>query len=179
MDLNTLPDTDLVVQRYTPGHPEISQLMPDNTPTIRILTVKPKGGMAKARSSLIKIGQSGDRVMTAARSAWTIIGADGRLAKTGYDHEWRPIQTAPDTGVVFSDVVIPAFERATRLCERLHDGCPASPIVGWDLTISDDGAPVIFEWNIGNVGMNYHEADEGPLFADLDWTAKGIAEGSA
>lgn len=179
IDLDALPDTDLVVQRYTPGHPQISQLMPDNAPTIRILTVKPKGGMAKARSSLIKIGQSGDPIMTAARSVWALIGSDGQLAETGYDHEWRPIQSAPDTGVLFSDVAIPAFERAKQLCEQLHDGCPTSPIVGWDLTISDDSDPVIFEWNIGNVGMNYHEADEGPLFADLDWTAKGIKQGLA
>ena len=178
-DINALPATDLVIQRYTLGHPDIAKLMPDNAPTIRVLTVKPKGGIAKARSSLIKIGRRGDAIMTAAASLWTMIAPDGRLAAQGYDNDWKPLSETPDTGVVFADVTIPSFAKAARLCERLHDGCPTSPIVGWDLTIDDNEEPVIFEWNIGNVGMNYHESEVGPLFADLPWTAKGIAEGLA
>lgn len=179
-DVARLPDEDLVIQRYVAPHPVLAALMPDNAPTIRLVTVKPPGRRAEMRSGLIKIGRSGDAIMQALRATRVgILDDNGTLASEGFDDMWRPISAAPDTGASFADLKIPAYREAAALCMRLHDTCPASPLVGWDLTIGEDGKPWIFEWNMGPVGITYHEADHGPCFEGLHYTAKGISEGLA
>jgi hypothetical protein len=41
--------------------------------------------------------------------------------------------------------------------------------IGWDLTVDDQGAVQILEWNGGHTGIKITEATQGPCFADLNW----------
>ena len=135
---------DLILQNS-----KMNQLNPESVSTLRIVTTK-KGTEVSVLSSLLRVGtkKSGNVDNWAAGGLAIGINSDGRLKKYGLYKPCHGRSTVqhPDTGVVFSEFVVPFYQESVDLVCRAHQLFYGIHSIGWDVAITDNG-PVIIEGN--------------------------------
>lgn len=159
-----------VIQEAIIQHPWFDSITPESVATIRITTTKETDGSTKMRAGYLRVG-TGDNQFVQSSTAIKIpiIDQDGSLDDYGVDPNWRRIQYHPDTGFVFANKKIPYFSKAVKVCEKLHQKIPHFTIIGWDISITENGDIKIIELNARHPGIKFSEASTGPCFADLNW----------
>ncbi len=160
---------NLVVQRAIEQHPLFNQFTPDCVATLRITTVKPLGRPAEHKASILRFGRDGATLVTPNAIRVPIMDDQGTFCERAADRSWVAHTVHPDSHVAFSGKRIPGFQNAVALCEKLHNQSPFSVLIGWDVAIDRDGAPVLMEWNQGIAGIALSEASRGPCFKGLGW----------
>jgi hypothetical protein len=160
---------NFVVQSAIEQHPFFDQFTPDSVATLRITTVKPPGGSARNKASILRFGLNGAAFLTAAAIRVPIVDDQGTLSARAVDASWVSHTEHPDSHAAFSGKRMPGFQRAVALCEMLHDESPFTSLVGWDVAIDPNAAPVLMEWNQGIAGIALSEASLGPCFKNLGW----------
>jgi hypothetical protein len=50
---------------------------------------------------------------------------------------------------------------------ELHRKAPYTRCIGWDVTLDEKETVQLMEWNAWSPGIMFHEATQGPCFADL------------
>jgi hypothetical protein len=161
---------DFAVQSAIQQHEAFACVMPDTAAKLRVTTTKSWGEPAIARCSSVRFGRTGDEIVTyATEIEIPVVDPSGRLLERGLTPEWTSLERHPDSGVRFSDVVVPSFEKACRICCELHDSIPHLVMIGWDLGIDREGEVQIMEWNTGHIGTIIPQALIGACFKDLGW----------
>jgi hypothetical protein len=160
---------NFVVQPAIEQHRLFDQFTPDSVATLRITTVKPPGKSAKNKASILRLGHGGATILTADAIRVPVIDDHGSLSERAADARWISHTVHPDSQVAFSDQRIPGFQRAVAICEKLHDESPFTTLIGWDIAIDRNSAPLIMEWNQGVAGIALSEASLGPCFKNLGW----------
>jgi hypothetical protein len=158
-----------VFQRFVRQHEALEPLSPDAVATLRAITVLDGKGEVTLRATYLRCGRAGTTHVAPTTTMYVPVDLkNGRLGETGYEVNWRPSVTHPDTGAEFAAHQMPEYWAAIEACLRLHRAMPLVRSIGWDVTVDRDGRPVVLEWNIRH-GVKVAEPLQGPCFADLGW----------
>lgn len=147
MDLFALYQRDFLIQESVKQHPQISALNPTSVNTLRIMTYR-SGMEVMVVYSAVRIGRR-DQVIDNQKSGGmsTVIHPDGTLGKYAFGKAGDDMIEKTDTGVVLEGYQLPCFDRAIETVKNLHYSLPLFDIVGWDISIDEEGDPVLIEWN--------------------------------
>jgi len=154
---------DFVVQEVVLQHPVLSAIHKDSLNTVRIISFLFKG-QVYILSSILRMGAGGSRLDNVSAGGFACpVYPDGRLYDKAVNRksEWV---TKHSDGTVFADVKIPCYDRLIETLKRAHKKLPYFGIIGWDFSISQEGEPVMIEFNVVP-GMN--QISCGPTFGDI------------
>lgn len=161
---------DFVIQSPIFQHPLLEEFSPGAVATIRITTVKPPGESAKNKLTGLRIGRKGmEYIYTRDCIRVPIRIEDGSFFDIATTAAWEILEKHPDTGAIFSGKAIPNFQEAVALCEQTHDRLPHVQLIGWDVSINQEGKAQLIEWNSDEPGIIFSEAATGPHFLNLGW----------
>jgi hypothetical protein len=170
------PEYDYVVQPVVKQHPKISKVFPHSVNTLRVVTLLMPDGDIKAILTIMQFGRGKSRIDNVmAGGCFVQIHKDGVASSIGYDRLGLPSgEVHPDTGVRFSDLSIPAFDKAVESCINAHDLFCYNRLIAWDVCIDETGLPKSLDWNITPEVWRY-EALFGPLWPDDVFSSLKIA----
>lgn len=161
---------DFIIQECVTQHFEIAKLHPSSINTIRILTLN-WHGKVYVLSSIIRMGANGSNVDNGhSGGIFCGINDDGRLKRCAYTYMTgeKFENTHPTTGAVFSDSVIPNFNRCKELVVNLAPRLTSfSRLTSWDLSVNENGDPILIEVNLAYGGLFFHQIANGPVFGNL------------
>ena len=164
--MKTLGD-NWVIQEVLKIHPLFKQLNDTAVPIMRLITFY-IGGEVYMSSASMRIGVKGaitDYTKKKTGDGSIIVGVtdDGCLKEFGYHPNGEKCYETED-GFKFGGLQIPNFEKAVSLVRAAHKRLPHFRFLGWDVTIDEDGEPVIIEYNINGPGVLYYQYANGSLF---------------
>ena len=94
------------------------------------------------------------------------INEDGTLKKYAYNKKGDAVTVHPQ-GAVFSDCRIPSFDKCKTLVIKLSNRfLRIAKLISWDLSIDEEGNPVLIEVNLCYGGTDIHQIANGPLYGD-------------
>jgi hypothetical protein len=139
-----------LIQPLLHQHTIISDLHPDSLNTLRIITFHSEGGI-RIFLAYLRIAAGGNITDNnpVSRIVARVDTRTGCLERNGY---WikksgvMPVCEHPDTGVRFSEVVMPHFKECLELTKAAHALIPSMQSVGWDVAITPQG-PILMEGN--------------------------------
>lgn len=140
-----------LIQGMVKQHPLMSSLHKESVNTIRLVTVRDKrNNKIVVLPSILRIGTGKSHVDNTSQGG-ICVGIhleDGRLKEYGF---YKPqfgtkVISHPDSGIVFSDFVIPYFPEIKEQACHLHSMLPNIHSVGWDIALDEKG-PVFIEGN--------------------------------
>ncbi len=170
-DFDALPvnySDAFVIQAKITQHATLSEWTPACVHTIRLTTFKGMNMAAELRGALVRVGRTSSNVVLASSLLRVSLDADTGITQgSGYDPSWTPHNYHPDTQVRFSGVTIPNFEQMKALVLGLHDRLPHVALIGWDMTVDQDGNAQIMEWNSFHPDIKFAEAATGPHFPEI------------
>ena len=143
VDFSTLIfDKKLIVETLITNHPDIAKLNESSLNTLRLITMKDETGAVKLFYSGLRVGRSGMWVDNFSAGGVTISATEeGQLCEEDSNGD----EAHPDSGILYTDVVIPYFSDAVNLVVNAHAAWFSSLIgIGWDVAITEDG-PVLIE----------------------------------
>ena len=156
---------DVIIQQAVRQHEALARLNPTSVNCFRIITLLTAEGV-KVLSAAQKIGAKG-AFADNLKSGGYFCGIDssGKLMPRAYHvNSTEYILKDPETGLVFGGYQIPSFERAVEMVRRAHPMLPCFQLISWDVTIDEDGEPVLIEPNLTNGSLVMHQQTHGPLF---------------
>ncbi len=143
---------------------EMNKLNPHASNTLRIVTVY-NNGDPYVMAALLRVGTSASgQVDNWAAGGLSIgINADGRLQEYGYYKPGHGLKANvhPDTGVKFSDFVVPHFDKAVQAACDAQRAFYNVGAIGWDIATTENG-PMFIEGN-DNFEISLHQASDGGL----------------
>ncbi len=161
---------DFVIQAPIRQHSFFEEISPGSVATLRITTVKLAGKPAVNRLTTLRVGRLGmDYIYSSACIRIPIRPGDGSFYPHATGPDWTLLEAHPDTQVPFAGRVVPDFAKAVLLCEQLHDRFAHFELIGWDVSIEENGAVKIMEWNTSEPGIVFSESATGPHFSGLGW----------
>lgn len=140
-----------LIQRKIKQHPLMSKLHADSLNTIRLVTViNPVTKNPEVFPSILRIG-TGDSIVDNTSQGGIAVGINletGRLKEYGF---FKPqygtkVSSHPDSGIKFSEFIIPFFDECKRKAVFLHSMLPSIHSIGWDIAIGPEG-PIFVEGN--------------------------------
>jgi hypothetical protein len=138
--------------------------------TLRLTTVTKDDGKPELRAAFLCIGRAKDQHIRAGTDVLVPVDpATGALSPDGYIPDWQRTDRHPDSNCRFAGFELPEFDACRAVALRNHARFPFVRCIGWDVTVNDQGAVQILEWNGGHTGIKITEATQGPCFADLGW----------
>ncbi|BFU89848.1 MAG: hypothetical protein NTAFB01_10350 [Nitrospira sp.] len=157
-------------QRVIQPHRLFTEFAKQSVATVRIFTVYQDNGEVSVRGCNLRMG-SGDEthVLSRTQIRVPIHIQNGAFHDVGYTAEWRETRVHPVSHVAFAGKVIPAFKACVDTVIELHKKTPYTRCIGWDVTVDREETVQLMEWNAWSAGIGFHEAMEGPCFADLGW----------
>lgn len=168
---NTLIDilnmnSSLIVQEVIGQHPALASLHKESINTVRLMTCFFDGKM-EVLSTIVRFGVGESRVDNAASGGMFCgVKEDGSLRKYAYNEYCQVFEKQPQ-GTVFADCKIPNFERCKELVLELSNRFVSNfRLISWDLSIAEDGEPVLIEMNLTYGDTHIHQLANGPLFGD-------------
>lgn len=159
-----------VLQSYIMQHAFFTEFHLTSTATIRMTTVIDSNGNPSLRASYLRLGRNNDtHIISDSHIRIPINNSSGKLHEVGYLANWQSIDHHPDSKIFFLNKIIPNFDDCIRLVLHLHEQLVMVRAIGWDLTVNQQGDPVLMEWNGYSNDIKFSEATLGPCFKDLGW----------
>ena len=90
---------------------------------------------------------------------------NGKLRDIAYSADGVRSEKHPQ-GYIFSDCVIPNFEKVINMVETCHEKMGYFRLVSWDSAIGEDGEPIFIEAILRNGECDFHQYNNGPLFRE-------------
>ena len=138
---------NFLIQERVKQHKDIAALNPTSVNTMRILTYR-SGMEVLVIYSVIRIGRSGQVIDNqCAGGISTTITKDGKLGRAAFGGYSEDNVLVTDTGVTLEGYQLPSYDKAIEFVKRLHTKLPYFNIVGWDVSIEEDGEPILIEFN--------------------------------
>lgn len=138
---------NFLIQEAVHQHPKISALNPTSVNTMRMATYR-SGMEVILVYSVIRIGRSGQVIDNqSAGGISTKINPDGTLGKYAFGKSGDDMIEKTDTGIVLEGYQLPYYDKAVAKVKELHYSLPLFDLVGWDISIDEEGEPVLIEWN--------------------------------
>lgn len=144
---------NFLIQERVKQHPDIAALNPTSVNTMRILTYR-SGMEVLVVYSVIRIGRSGQVIDNqCAGGISTTITKDGRLGKAAFGGYSEDDVRVTDSGITLEGYQLPSYDKAIDFVKRLHMKLPYFNIIGWDVSIEENGEPILIEYNT-NPGLS-------------------------
>ena len=144
---------------------EENRLYPNAVNTIRLVTIRKRGGEPRLLAKMQRIGTSKSNNVDNWAAGGIAVGIEGNgfLKRWGlYKYMYgRKTDCHPDSGVRFSDFKVPMLEEAIALVLNLHRYFYNIHSIGWDVALTPEG-PVVVEGN-ENWDMGLAQACDRPL----------------
>ena len=138
---------DFLIQEVVHQHPKIKALNPTSVNTLRMATYR-SGMEVLLVYSVIRIGRSGQVIDNqSAGGISTKINPDGTLGKYAFGNAGDDMIEKTDTGIVLEGYQIPSYDKAVAKVRELHYSLPLFDLIGWDISVNEEGEPVLIEWN--------------------------------
>jgi hypothetical protein len=151
---------NFIIQEAVVQHPILSSLNPSSVNTIRIATYRRKEDVVLLYA-IQKIGGKNSSIDNASLGgAFCKINDEGQLDKCAYTYRPAGVIEKTETGIKFSDIVIPSFSSIVEKAKQLHYRTPYSRIIGWDFAVNLEGEAVLIELNTVWPGL-YQLAEPG------------------
>ncbi|MBR5094953.1 MAG: hypothetical protein IK095_07650 [Oscillospiraceae bacterium] len=157
---------DCVVQKVLRQHHKMAELNPDSINTVRVMTLLWKG-QSRVLGALVRIGTKGCRVDNPHTSNGfsCVLDAEGKMVDKAYDRDWHPYTELPN-GITVKGFEVPYYDRIVETVLKLHYRMPHFRIIGWDMTVSEEGEPIMIEANLSSPEIYFHQLGGGPLIQD-------------
>lgn len=156
-------DLNYIVQEVASQHEVLASIHPESLNTIRAISFLFQGEV-HISSAILRMGVGGSRLdnVSAGGLACPIL-PNGQLEEKALNaqSQWS---TRHPGGTIFSEIVIPSYEKVLAVIRRTHRQIPHFRIIGWDFSVDEVGDPLFIEYN-GAPGLN--QVSCGPLFGDL------------
>ena len=169
---------NFVIQKKITQHPELAKLNPTSVNTIRIATYQDFNGKVKVLYASQRFGGKGKVYDNAddpnGSGGFCAILADGTLMREVHHYRNMKKTYLPDNVTR----KIPYFEKVRDAVLYLHTRFPSFALIGWDVSITPDGHPVIVEYNF-RPGLGSGQLAHGPMFSkeDLDEIMERVSKG--
>ncbi|MDW2244601.1 sugar-transfer associated ATP-grasp domain-containing protein [Vibrio sp. 1287] len=166
-DVNLLFNSkhDFVVQECLDQHRDLAKFNPTSINTIRVLTFR-VGNKIHIVSMVFRMG-NGQRVDNSA-SGGISCGVDkntGVLNRFALDHDFNIFNAHPYSLISFDkNHVIPFFSDVKDSVIANHEVIKNHDLISWDVTVADNGTISIIEFNTCWSELNFHQANNGPVF---------------
>ncbi len=155
---------DVAIQRGITQHEALAKINPSSVNTIRIITLLTKKETF-VLSAILRMGVGESKVDNSSSGGLTIgLTTDGKLKKTACVDKRRFVTEHPTSGVVFDGYQLPSFQEAIELVKKASRMVPHFRMVAWDVSILEDGTPVLIEANLYDGQLDSHQIHNGPLF---------------
>lgn len=138
---------NFLIQERVKQHKKLADLNPTSVNTLRILTYH-SGMEVLIIYSVIRIGRNGQVIDNqCAGGISTTISKDGKLGKAAFGGYSEDNVLVSDTGVTLEGYQLPSYDKAIEYVKRLHTKLPYFNIIGWDISIEENGEPILIEFN--------------------------------
>jgi hypothetical protein len=169
-DIVKLFDGNLICQEVVKQHPFLESYHPSSLNTLRLFTYRSiKTNQVHITLSMLRMGIKGSFLdnVSAGGIACGIGLETGLLMKYAFDKYGNSWTEHPDTGVKFENQPIPYYKLIEQKVKELADVLAHSRLIGWDVSINENGQVILIEPNIG-VGTWMMQAASGtPTFGDF------------
>lgn len=135
-----------VIEEFIQQHAALGRVYDRSVNTLRIYTLSGPGGVATLFPPIMRFGSAGGRIDSSGIITGLVDGATGAWICGGVNRKGAPIESHPDTGFVFSELVVPRMAEAVALVEAAALEIPEVRYIGWDVAITERG-PVLVEGN--------------------------------
>ncbi|PSU64721.1 sugar-transfer associated ATP-grasp domain-containing protein, partial [Photobacterium phosphoreum] len=155
---------DFVIQPVITQHDDLAIFNPSSINTVRVMSFAYQGNVYPV-STVLRMGNGGRIDNSAAGGISIGVDNTGKLRDFAIDHDFKKYYQHPATATKFSDgYFIPYFNELLDLVKDKHRCLKSHGIVSWDLTVDNDGNMSIIEYNAGWGEINFHQANNGPIF---------------
>lgn len=179
-EINALIDTlgdNFVCQKVIKQHPNLAAYNPTSVNTIRITTYQDFKGNIKVLYASQRFGSTGKVYDNAddpnGDGGFCVINPDGSVKREV--HHYRRL----DTTFLDESVpgITPAYDKVVEAVLFLHTRFPQFALIGWDMTVTEDGHPLVIEYNFAP-GLGTCQFAHGPMFSkeDLDEIMEHISK---
>jgi hypothetical protein len=164
--ISELKEGFYIVQEGMVQHPELNEVYAHSVNTFRVFT-ECVNGEARVLYALFRMGSGGQQIDNASSGGMYLkIDAEtGLLAEHAYNTGRRTFTSHPDTGFVFKNAKIEAWNEAKAFALATTKKFREIKYMGWDIAFSPDG-PVVIELN-NAPGLNILQDCYGGLAKDL------------
>ena len=163
---------NFIIQSKIEQHPDLAVLNPSSVNTIRVLSYRSSNEVV-ILYAVIRIGRLGKSVdnETAGGIKADIDLSTGRIKGIAFGSPPEKDMSQTDSGVLVNNYLIPSFPRILDFVKDLHQRLPYYRLVGWDISVDNNGNPVMIEWNRA---AELSQVAHGPAFGD--YTEEILAE---
>lgn len=147
---------DFVVQELVKQSSQTSRFNPNSLNTFRITSLYLNGKVHIA-SIVFRFGRPGSHVDNLGAGG-IIIGVkeDGQFYEFGYDNKYNKYYSSGE--YTFKDIVIPEVKQLVDFVLQNHPKyLPNMGIVGWDLALDGNNAPILIEVNLKYPGIQFEQ----------------------
>lgn len=147
-------------------HKTLSEIHPSSVNTLRVMSLL-MNGKVNILSTVLRMGVNGNKVDNASAGGITCgVLENGQLKNVAYSADGVKYDKHPQ-GYVFSDCVIPNYEKVIQMVKTCHERMGHFRLVSWDIAIGKDAEPILIEANLRNGECDFHQYNNGPLFGEL------------
>lgn len=155
---------NFIVQEKIRQHAALASLNPDSVNTVRILSLFLDGSVY-IPNMYLRVGVSGTSHVVVGSEYNAEILPDGQVSHKVCLDEGRWLD-AREEKIIDEDFVIPGIDRLCETVKRLHPRVGQFKWIGWDLTVDEDGDPLLIEFNT-DPGDSAQRVCGRPLFGDM------------
>lgn len=156
-----------IVQDVLAQDPRVAAFSPSSVNTFRVVTMMTPQDEVIIVNASFRSGVGGGLVDNWSAGGVSV-GVDvskGTLKTFAYDKKSNRYAAHPTSGIVFAGFRIPEWERIKAMATAVQSALPFYRLMGLDLALDRDGAPVLIEIN-GAPDLAGLEQKAGPLLKD-------------
>ena len=165
-DVFRLYGKNFIIQEKLVQHPDLERINPGSLNTLRVITFLHEG-QVHILGATLRMGGPGSELDNISQGGYQCaVRPDGRLHEMGMTRAGGRWQYAPvhPGGIPFADMTVPSFSAVVDTVRTHAARMPHFRIIGWDIAVDPEGAPVLIEFNALPGQM---QGTNGPIFGDL------------
>ena len=157
---------DIAIQRGIKQHSALAKINPSSVNTIRLITLLEKDSVC-VLSPILRMGVGDTKVDNCSSGGMTIgVTLDGKLKKYACANKRNLVTQHPTSNVIFEGYPIPSFDRVKAMVLQASYMVPHFRMVSWDVSVLEDGTPILIEANLYDGQLDFHQIHNGPLFGE-------------
>ena len=152
---------DFLIQERLKQHRDMAALNPSSINTIRLLTYRNDMDVI-VLYTVVRIGKKGMTIDNESQGGISAkINENGSLAKYAYGAPGNDRVQRTDSGILIEGYKIPSYDKVVASAKLQHLNLPYFNIAAWDYCVSEDGDPILIEWN---ANPDLSQTANGPAF---------------
>ena len=168
--LNDKSEKNLIIQDIVKQHHELAKMHPQSLNTVRICSLMLEDGV-HILCSYLRMGANGSRIDNVSASAGITAEPkeNGELMNRAFFDVYSGKTTdRHPQGMLLSEIRVPSYDKMIETVKRLAQYTGNFKLVGWDLSVDENGNVVLIEANMRKNGaVTVGQNMRGPLFGDL------------